>query len=392
MPTKPIASKKPKATKDSAVAAMLAAIAKKQPTILKGLRPAATQADLDTLRKLGAPKAFIELYASHDGSDGEFLPPYTLLAVANIASERKLMNDLLAKNPKWKTDQRWKPEWIPFLGHADGQLLVLDPVGGTDGGPRGQIVAYDHETGPARELASFDVFVELVTELAKKSLLDGQAQEESPQSYEAIYAKAKNVGVPRMPAKELKKWDSRLRGSNPPSPQEVLEQVLPLARQFPAEQLLWGSVASAAETLKQWKLLALAAGHAVRLTPTRERPSYYDPLLVLALHRCGRDDAALNVLKSALAGPTNYPESLLRNATADGEPVFVQRCYALATDARPKEYNLWVDRGLRAKDPSERRAAFKKVIELTSDKKLILFNEGIAAKAQKVAREQLKAM
>ncbi len=347
-----------------AVSALLAAISKKLPKLAATLRPGADDAALRTLGDLGAPGALVALYASHDGSDDELFPPYSLLSVVEIDAERKTMNDLLQKDASWREHRLWKPEWIPFFGRADGQLLCFDPVGGTDGGPAGQIIFYDHETGPAREFASLDVLLDLLTALAQKKLLDQRVQEESPEAYQQLHAKAKNVGLPKMPPKELKKVISKYDDLD--SDIERLGLVLPLARHYGAERDLWSKVADTASNLQNWPLVATSVANVVRLTPSNQRP-FMDGLLAFALHRTGRDAEALATLKTALTYENNYPESLLSEILRDGDPSFSARALVVATETKPKSAKLWLRRGIRATDPAERRMAFDKVVELTRD-------------------------
>ncbi|PCC73517.1 WGR domain-containing protein [Nannocystis exedens] len=124
--------------------------------------------------------------------------------------------------------------------------------------------AFASEAEAEREAAK----LELLTTLAKKAPLDPQSREESDEKqakYEELYAAAQNVGLPKMPPKELKKAITTIQALMKPA--EKLALALPLARQYAAERDLWGEVASAADDLKDWPLTAEAAANAKRLTP-----------------------------------------------------------------------------------------------------------------------------
>lgn len=142
----------------------------------------------------------------------------------------------------------------------------------------------------------------------------------------------------------------------------------------------------AARELEKWELMARYAARVVQLTPARDRP-FMESSLVLALHRCGRDQEALAVLRSALLTRTNYPDSEIPR---DVSPAFLRSCYALATEIRPRNYALWLARGTGADDPAERAAALRAVIELSRDPKITEFNEAQAAQARAAAERLLE--
>jgi cell wall assembly regulator SMI1 len=187
------------AAQDAAVEALLAAMKKREKSAWKALRPGATAADLEALGLLGAPGPLLALLAAHDGSEDPVFGPYMLLGAREIQEERAQMNELLAATPAWQQEGRWKAAWVPFLADGDGQYLCFDPEGGTDGGPPGQIVEFDHETGPRREFASFAVFLELATALAKKGLLLDEAREEARDAFEDAYARPRTSASPGCP-------------------------------------------------------------------------------------------------------------------------------------------------------------------------------------------------
>ncbi|WP_434428327.1 hypothetical protein [Nannocystis pusilla] len=218
------------------------------------------------------------------------------------------------------------------------------------------------------------MFVDLLTKLAKKGLLDQAAQEESDENrakYEELYATAQNVGLAKMPAKELKKTIHRLDSMYEAA--EKLAIALPLARQYPAECRLWGEVAISAEDLKDWPLTAEAAANAERLTPSRDRPVYASTL-ARALHKLGRDDEALAAVAAAIKAKRHY----LAQEIPKAAPEFRVRCLERATELRPKSYELWFMLGSETTDRKQRKAALEQVIALCSDAALIRFNESIA--------------
>lgn len=197
-------------------------------------------------------------------------------------------------------------------------------------------------------------------------MLGQEAQEEDEEKYEELYANAKNVGMAKMSAKELKAVMTKLEGTKD-HPQK-LAIVLPLVRKYLAELALWEEVMGAAETLEQWPLLAEAAKAVGRLTPPRDRPRGTSSL-VLALHRLGRDDEALAVLTAALKVPINGNTSRMDYVPTEADAAFRQRAWVIATEittAFPhrKDMELWWERGTQATDPAERVLAFKALIAL----------------------------
>lgn len=384
------------ATSDSApVQALLDAIRKKEKWLVSQLNPPASPAALETLRALEVPPLVSALYAMHDGTKAELLGSYTLLPVEQIVSQRAMMNGLLAEIPAWSKSGNWNAKWVPFLADGDGQLYCVDPTGAFESGTPGQILFYDHETGPSREFASFDVVLELLTTLAKKGLLGQDAQEEDAEKYEELYANAKNVGMPKMPAKELKATMSALEGAKGRllSTEQKLAMVLPLARKYPAEERLWYHVTRFAEELAQWRLVVEGAKNVERLTPPRDRPGSCTDSLVLALHRLGRDDEALAVLKAALEVPINPNSSRMHLVPSAADAAFRQRAWVIATEntlANPhhKDMEIWWERGTQATDPAERVLAFEALIALcekrTAGKSSIdYYLEGFKTKAQR---------
>jgi predicted DNA-binding WGR domain protein/cell wall assembly regulator SMI1 len=344
----------------TAVDAMLSALRRKHAHLAAQLRPGASEADLGLLGALHVPPAFLALYAAHDGSEAELFGSFRLLPVADIQSERETMNELLARTPEWQASGRWNDAWVPFLADGDGQYYVLDPVGALEGGAPGNILGYDHESGPARELASFDVLLDLFATLAKKGLLTEEAQENEPEKYEEAYASAQAVGLAKMPPKELKKAKEAL-ANDKLGPEDKLRLALPLVRRHGAERELWSEVLYAAKGAGQWALMAKAAASTERLTPARDRP-FVACELVLALHRSGRDKEALSALEAALRSKTQYARSQIPD---EADAAFRHRCFVTATALRPSDMELWLGRGQLATDRDERRQAFEKTIELS---------------------------
>lgn len=395
------ASKPPKGTKAAAsvdtaanadaatwsplVEAFLGALAKKHKPLVKALRPAASAEALKTLRDLSVPDALLALYARHDGCSDELYGSYRWIPVDEIVSQRTMMNGILAERADWRDSGRWNASWVPFLSDGDGQYYCFDPIGGTDGGPPGQIVGFDHETGPARSFASFDVVLELLGNLAKKGLLGESGREENEEAFEELVAKAQAVGLAKMNPKELKKTLSSLDSSRI-APEKKIEVALPLAKRYGAERELWQLVARAAQDLGDWKLMLQAATVVDKLTAKRDRP-HWESTLCLALHKCGRDEEALSVLRGALRTKTNYPESQI---PFDASPEFLRRAYALATEERPKNYDLWLARGQRALDPVERKTCFEKVVTLSKDKDITPYSEDRKKTAGYTAARQIE--
>lgn len=361
------------ATSDSApVQALLDAIRKKEKWLVGQLNPPASPAALETLRALEVPPLVTALYATLDGTEGEMFGPYTLLSVERIVAERAMMNGLLAEKPEWAERGNWNARWVPFLADGDGQLYCIDPAGAFEGGAPGQILFYDHETGPTREFASFDVVLGLLTNLAKKGWLGQEAQEENQEKYEELHADARNIGMPKMSARELKAAMKAIEGlgDGPLSAEKKLAIALPLVRKYPAERDLWWKVTYAAEELAQWALMAEAARSVERLTPPRDRPSATQSL-VLALHRLGRDEEALAVLAAAvklLMSEANEGKYLIHLVPTAGDPAFLQRAWVIASEPAtkplPRNYDVWWHRGLQATDPAERALSFETVIAL----------------------------
>lgn len=374
-PAKPAKTAVPKAG-SAEVEALLAAIRKKHREIAAQLRAPASAEALELLRAREVPASMLDLYAVHDGSEAELLGAYRLLPIAEIEARCAEMNEILDKNPKWRERAgAWREDWLPFMADGDGQFYCFDRAGSLDGGVPGQILWYDHETGAQREFTSFDVFVDLLTKLAKKGLLDQASQEESDENqakYEELYATAQNVGLAKMPAKELKKAIHRLDSMHEAA--EKLAIALPLARQYPAEGDLWRVVANSAEDLPDWPLTAEAAANAERLRPARDRPVFASTL-ARALHKLGRDDEALAVVTTAVKTKRHY---LAQEIPQDTAPAFRVRCLARATELRPKDYELWFLLGSEATDGAQRKAALEQVIALCSDADLIRFNESRA--------------
>jgi predicted DNA-binding WGR domain protein/cell wall assembly regulator SMI1 len=367
------------------VDAFFDALAKKHKPLVKALRPAASEEALTTLRELSVPAAFLALYARHDGCSAELYGSYRWISVDEIVSQRKMMNGILAERADWRDSRRWMAGWVPFLSDGDGQFYCYDPIGGTDGGPAGQIVGFDHESGPARSFASFDVVLELLGSLAKKGFLGETGREENEEAFEELVAKAQAVGLAKMNPKELKKVLSSIDSSRIP-PEKKIAVVLPLAKQYGAERELWQAVGSAAQDLGDWKLMLQATTAVDKLTAKRDRP-HWESMLSLALHKCGRDEDALSVLRGALRTKTNYPESQIPH---DASPEFLRRAYALATEERPKNYDLWLSRGQRAIDPAERKSCFEKVIALSKDKDITPYNEDRKKTAGYTAARQIE--
>jgi len=363
----------------------LAALAKKHKTLVKALRPGASAEALGTLRGLSAPPALLALYARHDGCAAELYGSYLWLSVDEMVAERTMMNGILADRADWRESGRWSAAWVPFLSDGDGQYYCFDPIGGTDGGPAGQIVGFDHETGPARAFVSIDVLLGLLGDLAKKGLLGESGREENEEAFEELVAKAQAVGLAKMAPKELKKVLAALDESTMTDARKI-ELALPLAKQYGAERDLWQVVCSSAQSLEDWPLMLRAATAVDKLTAKRDRP-HWESSLALALHKCGRDDEALSVLRGALRTSTNYPDSQIPH---DAAPAFLRRAYAVATEERPKNYDLWLARGKLATDPAERKACFEQVIALSKDKTITPYNEDRKKTAGYMAARQIE--
>lgn len=369
------AAKAPAATSDSApVQALLDAIRKKEKWLVSGLNPPASPAALKTLRALEVPPLVTALYAMHDGTEAEMFGPYTLLSLEEIVSQREMMNKLLAEKPEWSKTGNWNAKWVPFLADGDGQLYCVDPTGSFESGTPGQILFYDHEAGPTREFASFDVLLELLTTLAKKGLLGQEAQEEDQEKYEELVTNAKNVGMPKMSAKELKEAKSMFDSGEGLrwSAEQKLAKALPLARKYPAESYLWGEVVTAARKVEQWPLVAEAAKNHERLTPRGDRPGYHTDALVLALHRQGRDEEALAVLTAALEIPTNGNTGRTGLVPEEADLAFRQRAWVIASERSTalqfRDFDVWWERGLAATDPAERVLAFETILAMCEKK------------------------
>lgn len=373
------AAQTPAATSDSApVQALLDAIRKKEKWLVSQLNPPASPAALETLRALEVPPLLSALYAMHDGTEAEFFRSYTLLPIEQIVSQRAMMNGLLARTPEWVESGTWNATWVPFLADGDGQLYCVDPSGSFESGAPGQILFYDHETGPNREFASFDVLLGLLTTLAKKGLLDQGAQEENAEKYEELYADAKNVGMPKLAAKDLKAVEKSFYDKDGRSltAEQALAIALPLVRKYPAEPALWYKVMYAAQELERWPLLAEAARAVGRLSPPRERrsePNNGTDSLVLALHRLGRDEEALAMLTAALKICTNNNAHRLRLLPKAADAAFRRRALVIATEiatAIPahRDMELWLERGSEATDPAERVLAFEALIALCENR------------------------
>ena len=369
------APKTPAATSDSApVQALFDAIGKKEKWLVSQLQPPASPAALKILRALEVPPLVSALYAVHDGTEAEMFGSYSLLPVEQIVSQREMMNKLLAEKSEWSKTGNWNATWVPFLADGDGQLYAIDPTGSFESGTPGQILFYDHEAGPTREFASFDVLLELLTTLAKKGLLGQEAQEEDQEKYEELVTNAKNVGMPKMSAKELKEAKSMF-GSGEGlrwSAEQKLAKALPLARKYPAEEYLWGEVATAARKLEQWPLVAEAAKNHERLTPKADRPGYHTDALLLALHRQGRDEEALAVLTAALQIPTNGNTGRTGLVPEEADLAFRQRAWVIASELSTalqfRDFDVWWERGLAATDPAERTLAFETILAMCEKK------------------------
>ncbi len=374
-----------------AVDALLEVLRKKHKHIAAQLRPAASEDALKVLIGHEVPATLLALYTAHDGTEAELFNSYRLLPIAEIEATRSMMNGILAEKPEWRQKAgAWNEQWLPFMADGDGQLYCFDRTGSLDGGMPGQILFYDHETGAGREFTSFDVFLELLTTLAKKGLLDQETREEDEElqeKYDELYANAKNVGMPKMPAKELKKAlaaiDELKRAD------EKLALALPLARKYPAEADLWVKVMSAAEDLNDWSLAAEAGATAERLTPSRDRPRVATRIAT-ALHKLGRDEQAFAMVVTALSGNEmkSYPESKI---PTDVTPAFRHRGLKHAVEMFPKNFDLWWKLGSEAPTPEERASALNHLITLCSDEKLIRFNEDRARTIIKKARAVLES-
>ncbi|MDC0716172.1 WGR domain-containing protein [Nannocystis bainbridge] len=373
------------------VDAFLEALRKKHKQVAAQLRPAASEDLLKVLRGHEVPATLLAIYTAHDGTEAELFDCYRLLPIAEIEKTRSMMNGILAEKPEWRQKAgAWTESWVPFMADGDGQLYCFDPTGSLDGGTPGQILFYDHETGAGREFTSFDVFLELLTALAKKGLLDQETREEDEElqeKYDELYANAKNVGLPKMPAKELKKAlkaIGELKRAN-----EKLALALPLARKHPAEADLWCEVMSAAEDLNDWSLAAEAGATAERLTPSRDRPRV-GTRLATALHKLGRDEQAFAMVVTALSGNEmkNYPANKI---PTDVSPAFRHRCLKHAVESFPNNLELWWQLGSEAPTPEERASALNHLIALCSDEKLIRFNEHRAQTIIRKARAVLES-
>ncbi len=209
----------------------------------------------------------------------------------------------------------------------------------------------------------------MLTNLAKKGWLGQDAQEQNEEKYEELYSNAKNVGMPKMPAKELKATILMFTDgkAHTLSAEKKLAVALPLARKYPAEERLWYHVMRFAEELAQWPLVLEAAKNVGRLTPPRDRPSGTSSL-VLALHRMGRDEEALAALTAALQVPINVNSGRTWLVPAEADLAFRQRAWVIAsgfaTQLLFRDYDVWWERGLAATDPAERVLAFETILAM----------------------------
>jgi tetratricopeptide (TPR) repeat protein len=259
------------------------------------------------------------------------------LPVASIEDERTMMNQLLADNPAWAKEGTWDRRWVPFLADGDGQYYCIDPGGSCNAGKPGQVLFYDHESGPEREFTSFDAFVGLLTALAKKKLLSERAREDKEETIEALTAEAKAVGLPKLPPKQLKAVLQQLEGEEDepaPSAEQRLALLEPLVRQYGAEEQLWSEFATAAAELERWPLVIEAASTAYRIAPKDSKP-WHVPQLALALHRTGKDEEALGWLRKAVEIAKNPNSSRVGLIHHKVEPAFRARCLQLITELHP---------------------------------------------------------
>lgn len=372
-------TKTTKGTKQpKAIAALLETIASKEKWLVPHLAPGASPEALSKLKALGAPPTMLALYAAHDGTEAATYRGYPLFSVERILEERAAMNKILAERADWREQHVWDESWLPFMGE-DGQLVCVDPKGTCEGSAvKGQVLFYDHETGASRELASFDVFVDLLTALAKAKLLDPEAQEENPDKYEGLCDRAARVGAAMMPAKEMKALNRKLDGEDPPSESARLELLLPLARKYSADGDLWRKLAHTAVRLDQWKLAVEGASKAMRLA-SRDRKNDLVSPLVVGLHRTGADDKALAVLREAAARQTNYLTSLVEASELSTE--LTVRAYQVLLEVHPKSTPVWLALAKVASGEVRRKAA-EQVIALlfAPDARMPSADEAIAAK------------
>lgn len=366
---------------------LLDTITAKEKWLLKELREPASAEALAKLRKLDVPEALLALYSVHDGTKNEFMGPYRLLPVASIEEERKTMNQLLAENPAWAKQGTWDSRWVPFMADGDGQLYCIDPDGSCNAGKPGQVLFYDHESGPEREFTSFDAFVGLLTALAKKKLLSERAREDKDETIEALTAEAKAVGLPKLPPKQLKAVLKQLDGEEDepaPSAEQRLALLQPLVRQYGAEEQLWSAFATAATELERWPLVIEAASAAYRIAPKDSKP-WHVPQLALALHRTGKDEEALGWLRKAVEIAKNPNSSRVGLIHERVDPAFRARCLQLITELHPSDQDAWMLLGSEATDPHLREAALKQVIALVDGMRF----GGYAFDAKKLQAQRL---
>ena len=366
---------------------LLDTIAAKEKWLVKELREPASAEALAKLRELEVPDALLALYSLHDGTKNEFMGPYRLLPVASIEDERTMMNQLLAENPTWAKDGNWDSRWVPFMADGDGQYYCIDPGGSCNAGKPGQVLFYDHESGPEREFTSFDAFVGLLTALAKKKLLSERAREDKEETIEALTAEAKAVGLPKLPPKQLKAVLQQLEGEEDepaPSAEQRLALLEPLVRQYGAEEQLWSEFATAAAELERWPLVIEAASAAYRIAPKDSKP-WHVPQLALALHRTGKDEEALGWLRKAVEIAKNPNSSRVGLIHEKVDPAFHTRCLQLITELHPSDEDAWMLLGSEANDPAVRQKALKQVIAVVDGMRF----GGYAFDAKKLQAQRL---
>lgn len=314
---KPKTTQRTKAS-GSKVDALLEVLQQKAKGVYARLNGPASAEDLATLRSWGAPKGLVELLAKHDGSKDGFLREHDLCSVAQIGRLRTMMNGLLEEKPAdfatW-----WQPDWLPFVDAHDGQLYALDPSATVVPGSKGQVLFYDHETGPSRSLQSFDVWVDLVITLAKKGLLDSEVfedAEEDEEAYEALsekfaelWSEAGAVGLAKMTDRARTKALDALPEEDD-SPEKRLEGLRALVADFGADEKLLGELGRLEMKLEQWDVAARRFERREQLAPPNERGEWSNlGSWVTALHRAGRDDQAIRVLLTANDRVTTHQDT-----------------------------------------------------------------------------------
>lgn len=348
------------------VLAFLEALASKEKRLAARLRSPASATALGALRGLELPTAMIALYTLHDGSDDAVFGPYQLLPTADVLDERAAMNEVLAENPAWLANRTWDARWVPFMADGDGQLFVIDPVGSTEGGLPGQVLFFDHELGPTREAASFEVLLDLMARLATKQLLGEEAWRERAEEVDALRTDARAIGLPRMKPADLRRLLSAADDDDL-TPRTKLGALLAAAERHSGEAALWSRIASIATELSDFPLVVRASEAALGLEARPDKNAHV-PALLRGLHELGRDDEAITVLRAGLARITNANERRSGLVPRELAPRFRLRALRVVTELQPRDVETWELLAKETDDGREREAAREQVITLVDGK------------------------